>query len=58
MHGVHFVKVLYTFFFAGGIHSLSWHRKGEKNQNGRYFARIWTPQRPINDSGQSSYQDP
>uniref|UniRef100_A0A336M6H8 CSON012755 protein n=1 Tax=Culicoides sonorensis TaxID=179676 RepID=A0A336M6H8_CULSO len=28
------------------IHSLSWHRKNEKSPNGRYFARIWTPEFP------------
>lgn len=28
------------------MHSLSWHRKGERSINGRYYARIWTPEDP------------
>lgn len=37
-----------SFFIAGsvGTHSLSWHRKGDRNLNGRYFARIWRPEDP------------
>ncbi|XP_053680759.1 pancreas transcription factor 1 subunit alpha [Anopheles nili] len=31
---------------SGQAHSLSWHRKGDRNANGRYFARIWRPEDP------------
>ncbi|XP_050083745.1 pancreas transcription factor 1 subunit alpha [Anopheles aquasalis] len=31
---------------SGQTHSLSWHRKGDRNANGRYFARIWRPEDP------------
>ncbi|XP_058059970.1 pancreas transcription factor 1 subunit alpha [Anopheles bellator] len=34
---------------SGQTHSLSWHRKGDRNANGRYFARIWRPEDPRNN---------
>lgn len=46
---------MFKFIFAGsiGTHSLSWHRKGDKNANGRYFARIWRPEDPRSNNRHS-----
>jgi hypothetical protein len=55
-------KPLLNKYFLPGMgmsHSLSWHRKGnERTSNGRYFARVWTPEadpRHRNTSGTSNY---
>ncbi|XP_021708465.1 pancreas transcription factor 1 subunit alpha [Aedes aegypti] len=47
---------------SGQVHSLSWHRKGDRHANGRYFARIWRPEDPRSNqrniaAGPSSYSN-
>ncbi|KAL1399870.1 hypothetical protein pipiens_007887 [Culex pipiens pipiens] len=47
---------------SGQTHSLSWHRKGDRNANGRYFARIWRPEDPRSNqrniaAGPSTYSN-
>lgn len=46
----------YFFFnfikFSGNgvLHSLSWHRKGDRTTGCKLFARIWTPEDPRSNS--------
>lgn len=40
-------KKFVSLIIAGGIsHSLSWHRKGDRNPNIKLYARLWTPEDP------------
>lgn len=52
-HDEQFLLILFilsNFLGNGVLHSLSWHRKGDRMTGCKLFARIWTPEDPRSNS--------